>query len=42
MIDNEYFMGKGAELTSATVPWHWLFFASPRIYAIKICLETFQ
>ena len=34
-----YQMDKGAELASATVPWHWLCFASPRSYAIKICLE---
>ena len=32
-------MIKGAKLASATVPWHWLFFASPRSSAIKICLE---
>ena len=30
---------KGAILTSATVPWHWLFFALPRSHALKICLE---
>ena len=30
---------KGAILTSATMPWHWLFFASPRSHALKICLE---
>ena len=36
MIDNEYFMGKGAELTSATVPWHWLFFC----LASKVCYKN--
>ena len=32
-------MHKGAELASATVPWHWLFFVLPRSYAMKTCLE---
>ena len=32
-------ISKGAILTSATVPWHWLFFALPQSHALKICLE---
>ena len=31
---------KGAILTSATMPWHWLFFALSRSHALKICLEV--
>ena len=33
------YISKGAELASDTLPWHWLFFASPWSYTLKICLE---
>ena len=31
-------IGKGAELASATVPWHWLFFC----LASKLCYENYD
>ena len=32
------YMIKGAELASATVPWHWLFFC----LASKLCYENYD
>ena len=31
---------QGRQTNSATVPWHWLFFALPQIFTLKPCLQA--